>query len=120
MTMLSQLSDPECWESFYCYKTSLACPKAFASELRHFIDLRLYLPTCGKISRGERFALPKRSVISKLDTSKKRVIYTYPSAENTVLKLLTHLLLSGIVKESPFTPAGQHSRPSAGLPAQRV
>lgn len=122
MTMLSQLSDPECWESFYCYKTSLACPKAFASELRHFIDLRLYLPTCGKISRGERFALPKRSVISKLDTSKKRVIYTYPSAENTVLKLLTHLLLrkydgcfsSGLYSFRPGRTAQQAFRRLAG------
>ncbi|MBP5281624.1 MAG: group II intron reverse transcriptase domain-containing protein [Lachnospiraceae bacterium] len=39
------------------------------------------------------FPLPKKSIISKQSTQKKRVVYTYPHAVNTVLKLLTYLLL---------------------------
>ena len=33
------------------------------------------------------------SVISKQSTQKKRTVFTYPDAENMVLKLLTYLLL---------------------------
>ena len=92
-SLLASLSRPECWEAFYEYKTSLACPKAFATRLRDFIDRRAYEPVCAAIARGAPFPLPRRSVVSKLSTGKKRVVYTYPEPENTVLKLLTWLLL---------------------------
>ena len=93
MSLLDELARRERWEKFYEYKTSLACPKAFAGELRAFIDEGAYLPVCRRIEAGEPFPLPRKSVISKLDARKKRVVYTYPRAENTVLKLLTWLLL---------------------------
>ena len=93
MSIIDSLSDPAAWERFYEYKTSLVFPEAERKKLRSFIDDEAYLPVCAKIARGERFALPEKSVISKLSTGKKRTVYTYPPAENTVLKLLTHLLL---------------------------
>ena len=93
MTMLDKLRDPGTWNDFYEYKTHLACPKAFARQLRAFTDTEGYLPVCEAIARGEGFPLPRRSVISKLSSQKKRTVYTYPDAENTVLKLLTYLLL---------------------------
>jgi hypothetical protein len=93
LSLLDQLSRRECWEKFYEYKTSLAFPKAFAAELRDFIDGEGYLPVCRSIEAGEPFPLPRKSVISKMTSGKKRVVYTYPKAENTVLKLLTWLLL---------------------------
>ena len=43
--------------------------------------------------RLAKFPLPRRAVISKLDSAKKRIVYTYPEPENTVLKMLTWLLL---------------------------
>lgn len=93
MSLLAMLSQRECWERFYTYKTSLACPKADAKQLRAFIDSGAYLRVCAEISSGTPFPLPRRAVISKLSTQKKRVVYIYPPAENTVLKLLTYLLL---------------------------
>ena len=87
------LARPESWERFYEYKTSLACPKDFEKELRRFIDGQAYLPVCETIAAGEPFPLPKKAVISKMHNTKKRTVYTYPFAENTVLKLLTFLLL---------------------------
>ena len=92
MTLLSKLSDPAVWERFYEYKTSLVCPVQVERKLRSFIDERKYLPVCARMEAGERFPLPHRSVISKLNTKKKRIVYTYPDDENTVLKLLTYLL----------------------------
>ena len=93
MTLLQQLSRPEVWEAFYEYKTSLVCPKDFAEELRAFIDEKRYLPVCERIASGELFPLPKKVVLSKMGSQKKRTVYIYPEPENTVCKLLTWLLL---------------------------
>ena len=93
MPLLDLLSDRDCWERFYEYKSSLKCPKAFSAELRTFIDREAYRPVCEHIARGEPFPLPKKSVISKMSSGKKRTVYTYPRDENMVLKLLTYLLL---------------------------
>ena len=49
--MLDQLSRPESWERFYEYKTSLACPKDIARELRQFIDSQAYLTALSFSSR---------------------------------------------------------------------
>jgi len=93
MSLLDMLSDREQWEKFYEYKTSLVCPKQFSAQLRAFIDREGYLPVCGRIERGEAFPLPRKSVVSKMSSQKKRIVYTYPEDENTVLKLLTYLIL---------------------------
>ena len=92
-SLLDRLSRPECWEQFYTYKTGLACQKQFTEELRAFIDGQAYLSVCRRINAGERFPLPKKAVISKMSSQKKRVVYSYPYEENMALKLLTWLLL---------------------------
>ena len=93
MSMLDLLSSESEWNAFYEYKTSLVCPGAFEKELREFIDSKAYLPVCERMRGGESFPLPRKAVISKLSSRKKRTVYIYPRAENNVLKLLTYLLL---------------------------
>ena len=93
MSLLERLSDPCMWNAFYEYKLSLACPKPFTNELRRFIDEKRYLRVCEGIACGRAFPIPARSVISKMGSDKKRVVYTYPPDENTVLKLLTWSIL---------------------------
>ncbi len=93
MSLLDLLSDTAAWDRFYEYKTSLVCPKPLEKKLRGFIESRGYLPVCEAIREGLPFPLPKKSVISKIYSQKKRIVYTYPERENMVLKLLTHLLL---------------------------
>lgn len=93
MSILDDLARPERWEQFYTYKAGLACQRQFLQELRAFIDSRAYLSVCGHIAAGEPFPLPKKTVIDKLSSGKKRVVYAYPPAENTVLKLLTWRML---------------------------
>ena len=93
MSLLDKLSLRDSWESFYKYKCSLTGGGDFVKELRRFIDKEEYIPVCKSIECGETFPLPRKSVISKLDSQKKRIVYTYPEAENMVLKLLTYLLL---------------------------
>ena len=108
-SLLEQLKDKSCWEDFYAYKTSLVCPKDFAAKLRSFIDGEAYLPVCEEIERGERFPLPQKAVISKMSSQKKRTVYIYPDAENTVLKMLTWLLLRRY--DGVFSPALYSFRP---------
>ena len=93
MTLLHKLSDPAVWTEFYRYRTGLAVPKADNDELKRYIDEEAYLPVTQLIEAGGRFPLPRRAVISKMHSQKKRVVYIYPPAENTVMKLLTWLLL---------------------------
>ena len=87
------LSREDTWQSFLAYKSSLACPKTFEKELRAFIENRAYLPVCEAIAAGDPFPLPRKAEISKMSSQKVRTVYIYPEPENTVLKLLTYLLL---------------------------
>ena len=93
MSLLDALSRQETWEAFYQYKTGLARPKDETKALRAYIDRQAYLPVCEAIGSGAPFPLPRRAVSSKLHAEKKRIVYIYPEPENTLLKLLTWLLL---------------------------
>ena len=92
MGLLTELSCEETWMRFYSYKASLPAGKSEAKQLLAFIENKEYLPVCERIANGD-FPLPRRSIISKQSSNKKRVVYTYPYAENRVLKLLTYLML---------------------------
>lgn len=93
MSLLDYIAMELVWEKFYEYKQSLACPKQFTKELRKYIDDKAYLSVYESIQKGDDFPVPEKSVISKMSSEKKRVVYTYPAAENTVLKLITWLML---------------------------
>jgi len=110
--MLEQLRDRACWEKFYEYKQSLACPKEFTRELREFIDREGYIAVCDRIDRGEPFPLPRKVIISKQSSQKKRTVYIYPDEENIVLKLLTYLLLRRY--DGIFCPELYSFRPGTG------
>ena len=93
MSLLEKLSDQAVWEAFYRYRTSLIIPRADTEDLRRFINEKAWLPVTQRIAEGGRFPLPRRAVISKMHSQKKRTVYIYPPAENMVIKLLTWLLL---------------------------
>ena len=106
MSLLNQLSMPQVWERFFQYKMSQEGHQFHEKRLRNFINEQRYLPVVQAITEGKPFPLPRRAVISKMSTEKKRVVYIYPEPENTVLKLLTWLLLrryDGLFSESLFS-----------------
>lgn len=91
--MLNALKDPAVWRQFQSYKLSGGhMSREAAAALEKLICTEGYGPVVEGICRGEPFAPPRKSEISKLHSDKKRVVYTYPEAENWVLKLLTYLL----------------------------
>lgn len=94
MDLISSLSDPRLWEEYYEYKRSSGrLLNREEQELSAFIRQQKYLTVVEHIRSGGTFPPPKKSAISKMNSAKKRIVYTYPPAENQVLKLLTYLLL---------------------------
>ncbi|MBO4636280.1 MAG: hypothetical protein J5685_03960 [Clostridiales bacterium] len=96
-SLLSSLADKDTWEEFWSHKASGICQPAAKAELRTFIDSAGYMEVCKEIAdlleNGTPFPLPRKSVISKMSTQKKRTVYIYPRAETVTLKLLTYLIL---------------------------
>lgn len=90
MEILHALGRDEVWAEFLEYKVSRGhLSKKDEASLTAFIEARDYLPIVEQIRRGERFAPPRKSVISKKGSDKKRIVYTYAESESWVLKLLT-------------------------------
>ena len=110
MSLLDRLTDPATWEEYYSYKASLCCPKSDLSLLRDYIDQKKYLLPALSAQDGKPFPHPRKSVISKLSSSKKRTVYTYPDDENRMLKLLTFLLLRKY--DRLFSPSLYSFRPA--------
>ena len=91
--MLSLLSRREIWQEFLEYKLAGGhLNREDQRALSEFIERQSYLPAVEKMLRGEGFAPPKKTAISKMSSGKKRIVYTYAEDENWVLKLLTYLL----------------------------
>lgn len=92
--MLECLLKPETWNEFYEYKHShYLLDKREDSELLTFIKEERYIEISKKIIDGEYvFSIPTRKEISKMGTKKKRVVYTFNSEENIILKMLAYLL----------------------------
>ena len=62
-------------------------------DMESFIVNEEYINIVSKMRDGESFLPPYRKLISKQNSQKKRVVYTYSREENYVLKLLTYLLI---------------------------
>ena len=61
-------------------------------EADSFVETEKYLEVVSRIAAGDGIGIPVRSEINKMGSSKKRVVYHFPSDEMTVLKLISHLL----------------------------
>lgn len=96
-SLLSELARPDVWEKFYEHKASGITSPSSLRELRQFIDDREYIEVCREIADAldgtSSFPLPRRAVISKMSTQKKRTVYIYPRRETITIKLLTYLVL---------------------------
>ena len=87
--ILAQLSSSLVWEEFYQYKIERRqLNKKEIEELRSFINEKRYLEIC----RDLHFSYPVKKQIAKIDSKKKRTVYSYTKDETWVLKLLAYLL----------------------------
>lgn len=94
MSLLDILSDENVWIDFYEQKVN---PAYFripdAQELFRYVREKRYLPVVERIYGGRGLSIPQKKRIAKSDTSKKRIVYSLPDDEATVLKLLTWLMI---------------------------
>jgi len=93
MEYLLTLQQPEAWEKYYavCAGRDYAQKRELAA-LRRRIDSKAYLePLTQWLSTGD-FSCPRKRVINKMGTEKKRIVYTYDDARNLLLKAIaSHL-----------------------------
>lgn len=114
MQILSLLRSHEAWLAFLEYKQRSGNLMNWELKaLSEFIDKRRYLQVAERIESGEGFSHPKKSAISKLYSEKKRIVYTYPSDENTTLKFITYHLLRKY--DHLFPPNLYSFRPHTGV-----
>ena len=93
MDIISRLSLHEEWEGFLDYKANLChISKSELEDLKSFIENREYLKTAEKIQKGEEFPYPKKILLNKKGTGKKRIVYVYPREESYLLKLISFML----------------------------
>jgi retron-type reverse transcriptase len=90
VTLLNTIAQKKEWNKFLKYKSSIVSSDSFIKELQNYIDEEKYSDVYGRIQKGDRFPTPRKSVISKLSSEKKRNVYSYPYDENMAMKLLTY------------------------------
>ena len=88
------ISDDLKWNEFLQYKSS----KEFISKkekdiFTDFISNKKYKTICDKIALGTySFSVPKKHLISKGHSGKKRTVYTFEEDEMIILKYISYLL----------------------------
>ena len=88
-SLLKQLSSKEVWLQFQRYKTDRnQLSGKELKQLESFIQEERYL----RIAENLSFSYPVKKQITKLGSSKKRIVYSYGEDETWVLKLLAYLL----------------------------
>ncbi len=84
-SILGKLSSEQEWRNFLEYKKEKAqLSKKEQKELESFIEEKRY----ASIAKDLKFSYPEKREISKLGSSKKRIVYSYAGDETLVLKLL--------------------------------
>ncbi len=95
MSIIEQLSDPKVWEEFYAYKKEKAHLSQKDDEFFvSYIKNKEYVPLALRIQKeGFCFDYPTKKLVNKIETGKKRTVYTFGKDESMVLKLIAHLLI---------------------------
>lgn len=92
-SILSQISDPSLWRAFMNFKLErgrLSWREYVAME--KYVNEKCYQPVLDKINRGEGLSLPRKKIVNKMGSGKKRVVYSYRDDEMMVLRLIAFLL----------------------------
>ena len=90
MSILDLLLDHDKWNEFLDYKIEKShLSKAEEQNLISYVNDKQYLPIAKQVVDGTyTFSVPSKVLLNKTGTNKKRVIYTFEYAENTILKFV--------------------------------
>ena len=92
-SILTQLTRQETWEAFLAYRlmkgrfTWHEC-----GETDRFVEQEAYLHLAQRIAQGGGIGIPRKKIINKMGTGKKRVVYSFAPDEMVILKLLAFKL----------------------------
>ena len=102
------------WHEFLEYKLSKDfVPKKEKEIIQDFIESKKYIDICTNILNGTySFTVPKKHLISKGHSQKKRAVYTFTDAEMLVLKYISYLLYE---YDKLFSPNLYSFRSSSGV-----
>ena len=92
-SIITQLTDQGVWEEFLAYrlmKGRFNWREFNAAD--DFVGQEEYLPMALRLMNGESLGLPKKKIVNKMGTGKKRVVYTYNPDEMQVLSVISYLL----------------------------
>ena len=94
MSILDIIDDHDKWLEFYNYKMEKGhLTKAEQKEWKEFINNKKYVSIAAAIKDGTyTFSIPKKKLVNKIGTDKKRVVYCYSKEENYILKFITYHL----------------------------
>ena len=92
-SILTQLTRQETWEEFLAYRLMKG---RFTwhefDEADRFVEQEAYLYLAQRIAQGEGIGIPRKKIINKMGTGKKRVVYSFSPDEMVILKLLAFKL----------------------------
>lgn len=87
------MSNQSVWIQYFEYKVQNGyLGKDEAQDLFLFIRNQEYIGILNKIT-AKGISTPCKKQIQKIDSTKKREVYTFPKEENYILKLLTYLVI---------------------------
>lgn len=93
MTIMTELLNHHRWLKFLEYKKNQQIDQKEWIQLEYFIQKKKYQNIGSKIlSHQYSFSIPRKIVINKKATKKKRVVYRFTSEENIILKYISFLL----------------------------
>ena len=91
--IIAQLARQEVWEEFLSHRLLKG---RFTwhefDDADSFVAAEQYRPVVERLLRGEALGIPRKQVLNKMGTCKKRTVYSFPPDETAVLKLIAHLL----------------------------
>ncbi|MBR1520292.1 MAG: hypothetical protein IJ635_03545 [Bacteroidaceae bacterium] len=101
-SILTQLTRQDVWEDFLAYRLLKG---RFTwhefDEFDSYVEREKYLPLAQKIAQGGGLGIPRKKVVNKMGTGKKRVVYSFAPDEMTILKLIAYRLYE---YDACFTP----------------
>lgn len=92
MSILDGLLDEAKWQEFLAYKIEKSnMSKVDEQRLIDFVSNKEYASIASAIMDGSyTFSLPKKSLVNKNGSTKKRVVYSYSESESWILKFILH------------------------------
>ncbi len=92
-SLIQQLASQQVWEEYLAYRLQKGRLNWHEfDDLDGYVERQEYLDIAAHFAAGGRFSIPCKSVINKMGTNKKRVVYSYNDEEMQLLKVLSHLL----------------------------